>query len=116
MTSYFELEQRFHQRLRELEAQGLRSQLRRPSWIDLSSNDYLGLAAHPFVKQKMAQAAISLGCGSTASRLLRGDRVCFAELEGRFADFKKTKSALYFSSGYAANLSVLSTFLDRTDL
>src|SRR5262245_31268635 len=116
MSFYFELEQRVHQRLRELEAQGLRRQLRPPSGIDLSSNDYLGLAAHPLVKLKMAEAAISLGCGSTASRLLRGDRACFAQVERRFADFKKTKAALYFSSGYAANLSVLSTFLDRTDL
>src|SRR5881409_1236606 len=107
MTSYHQFERRVRERLRELEAAGLRRSLRRPSGIDLSSNDYLGLATHPFLKEKMAEAVLSEGCGSTGSRLLRGERACFADVERRFAEFKQSESALYFGSGYAANLGVL---------
>lgn len=116
MNFYTKLEQRVHRHVRELEAAGLRRRLRPPSGIDLSSNDYLGLATHPLLKHKMAQAVLSEGCGSTASRLLRGDRACFTDVERRFADFKKAEAALYFGSGYAANISVLSTFVERTDI
>jgi len=64
----------------------------------------------------MASAILEAGCGSTGSRLLRGDRSCFSAIEQRFAAFKGTEAALYFSSGYAANLAVLSTFLEDGDL
>jgi 8-amino-7-oxononanoate synthase len=87
-----------------------------PSGIDLSSNDYLGLATHPYVKQKMAEAVLSEGCGSTGSRLLRGNRESFVHAEHRFAEFKGAEAALYFGSGYAANIGVLSTFIERHDL
>ena len=50
------------------------------------------------------------GVGSTGSRLLRGEREAFADVERRFAAFKGTERALYFSSGYLANLAVLTTF------
>lgn len=55
------------------------------------------------------------GCGSTGSRLLRGQRKAFSILEKRFAEFKGTEAALYFGSGYAANLAVLSTFPEHGD-
>lgn len=110
------LEQRLRTRLAELDATGLRRYLRPPFGIDLSSNDYLGLAAHPFLKQRMAEAVLREGCGATGSRLLRGQRECFAAVERRFAEFKNAQSALYFGSGYAANLSVLSSFLEQTDV
>jgi 8-amino-7-oxononanoate synthase len=100
----------------ELEADGLRRRLKAPSGIDLSSNDYLGLATHPVVKQKMAAAVLNEGCGSTGSRLLRGNRESFTRVERRFAEFKGTEAALYFGSGYAANVGVLSTFIERHDL
>jgi 8-amino-7-oxononanoate synthase len=58
--------------LEELDHSGLRRILRAPSGIDLSSNDYLGLAAHPLLKQRMAAAVCEHGCGSTGSRMLRG--------------------------------------------
>jgi 8-amino-7-oxononanoate synthase len=109
-------EERIWSNLREIEAAGLRRRLQPPAGIDLSSNDYLGLATHPLVKAKMAEAVLHEGCGSTGSRLLRGDRTCFTDVEKRFAGFKKTEAALYFGTGYAANLSVLTTFLERTDV
>jgi 8-amino-7-oxononanoate synthase len=90
--------------------------LRPPAGVDLSSNDYLGLAADPRVKQALMSAVSREGCGSTGSRLLRGDRQAFTDLERRFADFKGTERALYFSSGYLANLAVLTTLPERGDL
>jgi 8-amino-7-oxononanoate synthase len=90
--------------------------LRPPAGVDLSSNDYLGLAADPRVKQALMSAVSREGCGSTGSRLLRGDRQAFTALESRFATFKGTERALYFSSGYLANLAVLTTLPERGDL
>jgi 8-amino-7-oxononanoate synthase len=110
------LERRVRNALRELESDGLRRKLRSPLGIDLSSNDYLGLTTHPHLKQKMAEAVMNEGCGSTGSRLLRGNRESFVHVEQRFADFKGAESALYFGSGYAANVGVLSTFIERHDL
>ena len=111
-----ELEERIRRVLGELDAQGLRRELRSPSGIDLSSNDYLGLADHPLIRAAMAQAVLQEGIGSTASRLLRGERKAFHDIERRFADWKGTEASLYFTSGYAANLGVLSSFLQEGDV
>jgi 8-amino-7-oxononanoate synthase len=110
------LERRIRDRLLTLESQGLTRILRPPSGVDLSSNDYLGLASHPLLKQRMTQAVLEEGCGSTGSRLLRGERSGFARVESAFARFKDTQRSLYFSSGYLANLAVLSTFPGPEDV
>ena len=110
-----QFEERIRRRIRELEQAGLRRTLHPPAGIDLSSNDYLGLANHPRIKQRMAEAVLEEGCGSTASRLLRGERPSLSAVERRFAAFKNAEASLYFGSGYAANLSVLATFPDRHD-
>ncbi len=102
--------------MRSLEEKGLRRTLRPPTGIDLSSNDYLGLAHHPRVKAAMAAAIEREGAGSTGSRLLRGERDSFAALERRFAQFKGTERALYFSSGYLANIAVMTTFAEAGDV
>ncbi len=104
------------ERLQSLKDHGLERVLRPPAGIDLSSNDSLGLAADPRVKQAMADAVLRDGAGSTASRLLRGHHESFSELERRFAAFKGTGRALYFSSGYLANLAVLTTFGEKGDV
>jgi 8-amino-7-oxononanoate synthase len=114
-VSHFSLEQRVRKAIHDLDADGLRRTLSTPSGIDLSSNDYLGLATHPLILQRMAVAALTEGCGSTGSRLLRGNRDTFTHVEQRFADYKGTDAALYFGSGYAANVGVLSTFIERHD-
>ena len=111
-----ELERRVRHCLAQLDAVGLRRHLRPPTGVDLCSNDYLGLATHPVIKQRMAEAVLREGCGSTASRLLRGERASFAAVERRFAEFKDTEAALFFSSGYAANIAVLTTFLEVGDV
>lgn len=110
------LARRLGQNLDALDREGLRRTLRAPSGIDLSSNDYLGLAQHPHLKRRMAEAVLAEGCGSTGSRLLRGERESFARVEQRFAGFKGTARALYFSSGYLANLAVLSTLAESGDV
>jgi 8-amino-7-oxononanoate synthase len=109
-------ERRVRASLDELQRAGLQRTLRPPAGIDLSSNDYLGLSRHPLLKQRMAAAVCEEGCGSTGSRLLRGERECFAALENRFARFKGTERALYFSSGYLANLAVLTTLPESGDV
>lgn len=103
------LEIRIGRELAALNEQGLRRTLRPPVGIDLSSNNYLCLAGHPRLRLAMAGGAAREGCGSTGSRLLRGERESFWRLERRFSAFKGTGRALYFSSGYMANVAVLST-------
>jgi len=102
--------------MRSLDESGLLRTLRPPAGIDLSSNDYLGLARDPRITSAMIAAVARDGVGSTGSRLLRGERECFTALEQRFARFKGTERALYFSSGYLANLAVMTTFADADDL
>ncbi len=109
------LEQRLRGHLAQIERDGLLRKRRPPQGIDLSSNDYLGLSAHPYIKERMAAAVCAEGAGSTGSRLLRGERECFTALEQRFAKFKGTERSLYFSSGYLANLAVLTTFPEAGD-
>jgi 8-amino-7-oxononanoate synthase len=107
---------RIFEHLYSLREDGLERSLRPPSGIDLSSNDYLGLSTHPRIKQAMIDAIARDGVGSTGSRLLRGDRTAFTDLERRFAAFKGTERALYFSSGYLANLAVLTTLAEAGDV
>jgi len=102
--------------MRSLAEKGLRRTLHPPSGVDLCSNDYLGLAQHPRISAAMAAASDREGAGSTGSRLLRGERDSFAALERRFAQFKGTERALYFSSGYLANIAVMTTFAEAGDV
>ncbi len=110
----------FHQQAAEelarLAQQGLLRAMRAPRGIDLVSNDYLGLAAHPALAERMAAAVRELGAGAGGSRLLRGHQACFDAIEERLASFSGSESALVFSSGYLANLGLLTTVLDREDL
>jgi 8-amino-7-oxononanoate synthase len=109
------LQRRVSQEMENIDRDGLRRTLRSPAGIDLSSNDYLGLAQHPKLKARMSRAVEELGCGSTGSRLLRGERDCFSDIEHKFAAFKGTERSLYFSSGYLANLAVLTAFPQTGD-
>jgi len=90
------LEQRIRAHLAELDQAGLRRTLRAPRGIDLSSNDYLGLATHPCIVERLATAVKEFGAGSTGSRLLRGHRDCFEAVEQKFAAFKGTQACTLF--------------------
>ena len=110
------LASRTQARLQAIRDAGLERTLRPPSGADFSSNDYLGLSQHPRLKKAMTDAIATEGVGSTGSRLLRGDRTAFTNVEYQFAEFKGTERALYFSSGYLANLAVLTTLPEKGDL
>lgn len=80
--------------------------------ISFASNDYLGLSAHPTVKLAAISAIERFGTGAMASRLVVGTRSLHRELEQTIATWKRTESALVFSSGYAANIGVLAALGD----
>ena len=77
--------------------------------LNFSSNNYLGLANHPAVVAAFVETAGRYGVGSGASRLICGHMDVHAELEDAVARLKGTEAALTFSSGYLANLGILST-------
>ncbi|HEX7647569.1 MAG TPA: 8-amino-7-oxononanoate synthase [Noviherbaspirillum sp.] len=81
------------------------------------SNDYLGLAAHPLVVEALREGAARYGAGSGASHLISGHSLAHAQLEERLAEFMSpcidAARALYFCTGYMANLAILSTLADK---
>jgi 8-amino-7-oxononanoate synthase len=84
--------------------------------IDLAGNDYLGLSQHHVVKTEAAKAALEYGAGSGASRLVTGTLHVHEHLEQALAAFLGQPSALVMSTGYHANLSVVSALVGRGDL
>lgn len=116
MNPLEEFESRLGAMLAELRAAGLLRQTRLPQGIDLVSNDYLGLAEHPYVTDRMRQALEDLPAGSGGSRLLRGHHACFEHIEARLAEFSGTESALLFGSGYAANIGLLQAVVSPDDV
>jgi len=82
----------------------------------LCSNNYLGIADHPALVEKMVAATREFGAGSGASRLISGTMPPHAALEERIAEFKGTPAALLFNSGYAANTGILQGLLGRDDV
>ena len=93
-----------HRRLRLIEGpQGPHVLLDGAEVLLLCSNNYLGLADHPRVRQAAAQAAERFGAGAGASRLISGDMELHGRLEQRLAEFEGSQSALLFGSGYLAN-------------
>jgi 8-amino-7-oxononanoate synthase len=97
----------------ERTAAGLRRQVRpRPAnsdALDLAGNDYLGLTRDKRVAGAAAAAVLRWGAGSTGSRLVTGSTELHSELELELARFCGAQAALVFSSGYAANLAVLTS-------
>ena len=97
-----------------------RSQLRsfaQVAGVNLCSNDYLGLAEDPRLKEAVLESVAAVArVGGTGSRLLSGHDPVWNELEEEFAVFAETEAALYFSSGYAANQGLLASVLNKGDL
>jgi glycine C-acetyltransferase/8-amino-7-oxononanoate synthase len=81
----------------------------------LCSNNYLGLADHPRVREAAADAAMRWGVGAGASRLVSGTMTIHRRLEERLADFHGGEACLLFGSGYLANLGVLGALAGRGD-
>jgi 8-amino-7-oxononanoate synthase len=118
-----------NRRLAALREQGLYRELRRvdsPSgprleiggktFLNFSSNDYLGLANHPALKEAAIKAVEKFGAGSGASRLICGSLSPFHELEEALAAFKKTEAAIAFSTGYATALGTITALVGKDDI
>jgi glycine C-acetyltransferase len=84
--------------------------------INLASNNYLGLAAHPRMKEAAARAAAEYGAGSGAVRTIAGTMSLHTELERRFAAFKGAEAAIMFQSGFAANSGTVAAILSKEDV
>src|SRR5579859_2149364 len=115
-------------RLAELEALGLRRRTRlvfgpqgprvvldgKPVLL-LCSNNYLGLADHPRVREAAAEAAMRWGVGAGASRLVSGTMTIHRRLEERIAAFEGSEACVLFGSGYLANAGVIGALASRGD-
>jgi 8-amino-7-oxononanoate synthase len=82
----------------------------------LCSNNYLGLADHPRVREAAAEAAMRYGAGSGASRLVSGNMTIHRRLEEQLAAFKHAEACLLFGSGYLANAGVVSALAREGDV
>ena len=122
-------DEELNRRLEALREQGLRRELRRvdsqqsprikiggQTFLNFSSNDYLGLANHPALKEAAIKAVENFGAGAGASRLICGSLAPFHELEAALAAFKGTPAALTFSTGYAAALGTITALLGKDDI
>lgn len=83
---------------------------------NFASNDYLGLAAEPALREAAKAAIDEFGVGAGASRLICGTLSPHVRLEERIAEWKRTEAALTFSSGYAAALGTLGALLRKDDV
>ncbi len=115
--------------LGELREQGLYRELRRvdspqstviqsdgKSLLIFSSNDYLGLANEPALREAAIKAVEQFGAGSGASRLICGSLAPHVELEETIAQFKGAQAAISFSSGFAAATGTICALLDGNDV
>ena len=110
-------EQGLYRELRRVDSsQGVRIAVEGHSLLNFSSNDYLGLANEPALKEAAKKAVDDFGAGSGASRLICGSLAPHHQLEQTLADFKETKAALSFSSGYATAVGTIGALLDENDL
>ncbi len=96
--------------LRPFDACGPTGQVGGRTVTSFASNDYLGLSHHPAVLRSARSALDRWGSGATASRHVVGTRPIHTELEESLAAWKNTDHAVVFSSGFAANVGLLSTF------
>jgi 8-amino-7-oxononanoate synthase len=123
------LDEELSSRLKDVREQGLYRELRRidspqgpriemdgKSFLNFSSNDYLGLANDPALKEAAVDAVKKFGAGAGASRLLCGSLAPHHILEETLATFKGAPAALSFSSGYAAAAGVICALLDSNDV
>lgn len=84
--------------------------------VNLSSNNYLGLANHPKLVEAMIKATREFGAGSGAVRTIAGTMSIHMELERRLAAFKKTEAVVVFQSGFTANAGAVSAILNKDDV
>lgn len=96
--------------------QSPRLELEGRGYLNFASNDYLGFAFHPALREAAAAAAQKFGAGSGAARLLGGSLAPHHELEAGLARFKATEAALAFASGYATALGTVPALVGPGDV
>ncbi|MGB3951679.1 MAG: 8-amino-7-oxononanoate synthase [Solirubrobacterales bacterium] len=96
--------------------QGARVLLDGKPVLVMCSNNYLGLADHPRVREAAADAARRWGVGSSGSRLISGNMTIHRRLEQRLAEFTGTEAALLFGSGYLANCGLIPALTQEGDV
>lgn len=106
---------RYRQPRLRLGEQGVNIEVDGKAMLSFCSNDYLGLAAHPDIKQAFKQAIDKEGVGSGAAHLLTGHSHYHQQLEDALAEFTGQPRVLLFSTGYMANLGVIDGLLARGD-
>ena len=84
--------------------------------LNFSSNDYLGLANDPLLKEAAIEAVKKFGAGSAAARLICGSLAPHHELEETLAQFKGVEAALSFSTGYATAIGTICALLGKDDI
>lgn len=84
--------------------------------LNFCSNDYLGLSGHPLLKQRSIEYTEKYGAGSTASRLVCGNYICFEELEDKLSYLTGHEGVLVFNSGFQANVSLFPALADSDTL
>ena len=115
--------------LRNLETKGLKRRLRSVEGsqgreiivdgrkvLNFCSNNYLGLADDPRLREAALECIEEEGIGSGASRLVCGNMQAHRELEEKIAQFKHAESCLVFSTGYMANVGIVSSVFERGDI
>jgi len=95
--------------------QGARVRVDGEDVLSFCSNDYLGLANHPALIQAVCRGAQQFGVGAGASHLVTGHSAAHHELEQALAGFTGLPAALLFSTGYMANLGIITALLGRND-
>ena len=109
--------QSLHRKLREIgSAQGPEIEVVGQHLVNFSSNDYLGLANDPLLREAATAAIAEFGIGSGASRLVSGTQSPHVRLEAALAKWKGTQAALSFSSGYAAAVGTLPALVGKHDV
>lgn len=84
--------------------------------IMLGSNNYLGFANDPYVKEKVIEAIVRFGCGVSGPPLLNGHTLMHRELETRLAKLKHCEDSLLFASGYQANVGIVDACIKTGDV
>ncbi len=109
-------EQGLYRRRRVMEsAQSVETLIDGERLLSFCSNDYLGLANHPDIKQAFSEAIERFGVGSGSAHLVNGHSQLHHDCEQRLAEFTGRERALLFSTGYMANLAITSALLSRND-
>jgi glycine C-acetyltransferase len=110
-------QQGLYRRLRILESEQLpHATFDHRSVVNLSSNNYLGLATHPRLRQAAIEATERFGVGSGAVRTIAGTMALHMELEQRLAAFKQVEAVVVFQSGFSANAGTVSAILTKEDV